>query len=222
VIGFAVGIVGTLLPLAFIVGERFFLGGGWHVRGSISAYYHTSMQDLFVGGLCVTGFLLATYRAGEPRKPEFWASLIAGVAVLGVVFVPTARPGLLPGDPRCGPGAHRPGCSPIEDRLGEVLTATIHFGCALVFILTLAAICFVFARNQDDPAIKVVQVACGMIIIFAVIGVVAGELEGVMFGELTPLYLGEVVAVWAFAASWLVESVRAGRELWSRTTPAIS
>ncbi len=222
VIGFAVGLVGTLLPMAFIVGEKFFLGGGWHVRGSISAYYHTSMQDLFVGGLCVTGFLLATYRAGEPRKPEFWASLLAGVAVLGVVFFPTGRPGLLPGAPRCGPGQHLPGCSPVEDRVGEVLTATIHFGFALVFILTLAAICFVFARNQSDPAVQVIQVVCGFTIVFAVCGVIAGELEGVTFGELTPLYLGEVVAVWAFAVSWLVESVRAWRELRSGSTPGAS
>src|SRR5262249_44338468 len=58
-----VGILGVALPLVFIIGEAFFLRGGVHVRGSISAYYHTPMQDVFVGGLCVIGFLLATYMA---------------------------------------------------------------------------------------------------------------------------------------------------------------
>ena len=48
-----------------------------------SGYYHTSMQDIFVGGLCVIGFLLATDMAGEFYTVNFWASLIAGVAVLG-------------------------------------------------------------------------------------------------------------------------------------------
>lgn len=204
-IGILVGIVGTALPLIFIVGEKFFLGEGWHVRGSISAYYHTTMRDVFVAGLCVTGFLLATYRAGEPRKPEFWASLIAGVTVLGVVFFPTGRPGLLPETLRCGPGQDLPGCSPVQQRLGEVQAAAIHFGCALVFILTLAALCFVFARHREDSW-RGVQIVCGVVIIAAVAGIIAGEANDVALGELTPLYVGEVVSVWAFAVSWLVES----------------
>ena len=88
-----VGFLGVALPLAFIIGEAFFLRGSVHVRGSISAYYHSPMQDVFVGGLCVIGFLLATYMAGEFRTWDFWASLIAGLAVIGVVFFPTSRPG---------------------------------------------------------------------------------------------------------------------------------
>jgi hypothetical protein len=97
-----VGFLGILLPILFIIGEAFFLRGGVHVRGSLSAYYHTSMQDIFVGGLCVIGFLLVTYTAGEPRTWDFVASLIAGIALLGVVFFPTSRSGLPPGAPACG------------------------------------------------------------------------------------------------------------------------
>jgi hypothetical protein len=52
------------------------------------------MQDIFVGGLYIIGFLLATYMAGEFDTMDFWASLIAGVAVLGVVYFPTTRAGL--------------------------------------------------------------------------------------------------------------------------------
>src|SRR5262245_64345008 len=66
-----IGFLGILLPVIFIVGEAFFLRGGVHVRGSLSEYYHTSMQAIFVGGLCVIAFLLATYLAGECRR---WAS----------------------------------------------------------------------------------------------------------------------------------------------------
>jgi hypothetical protein len=97
-----VGFLGVLLPILFIVGETFFLRGGVHVRGSLSAYYHTSMQDIFVGGLSVIGFLLATYMAGEPRTWDFLASLIVGIAVLGVIFFPTSRSGLAVGAPSCG------------------------------------------------------------------------------------------------------------------------
>jgi hypothetical protein len=94
VIRLTVGFLGISLPLFFIFGEAYLLKGGVHVRGSLSAYYHTSMRDIFVGGLCVIGFLLATYMAGEAKTLDFWASLIAGIAVLGIVFFPTTRPGL--------------------------------------------------------------------------------------------------------------------------------
>jgi ABC-type arginine transport system permease subunit len=66
-----IGILGILLPLIFIFGEAFFLRGGVHVRGSLSAYYHTPMRDIFVAGLCVIGFFLATYLSGEAKTADF-------------------------------------------------------------------------------------------------------------------------------------------------------
>jgi hypothetical protein len=62
-----IGIIGIVLPLVLIAGEAFFLRGGVHVRGSLSAYYHTSMRDLSVASLCVTGFFLEhTWRGPRP------------------------------------------------------------------------------------------------------------------------------------------------------------
>jgi len=52
IIRLTVGVFGILLPIVFMVGEAFYLQGGFHVRGSLSAYYHTATQDIFVGGLC--------------------------------------------------------------------------------------------------------------------------------------------------------------------------
>src|SRR6476646_1364470 len=95
----AVGLIGIALPLMFIVGEACFLDGHVHVRGSLSAYYHTSMRDCFVGALCVIGVLLITYMSGQTRRTDFWLSLLAGVGVLGVAFLPTERPDLAPGAP---------------------------------------------------------------------------------------------------------------------------
>src|SRR5215207_5455355 len=106
-----VGFIGVLLPFVFIIGEAVFLGAGVHVRGSISAYYHTSMRDIFVGSLCVVGFLLATYMAGQMKRPDWWLSLIAGIVVLGVVFFPTGRPNLGDEAPLCGTTPEPAGCS---------------------------------------------------------------------------------------------------------------
>src|SRR5262245_37520720 len=64
------GFLGIALPLIFIIGEAYFLRAGVHVRGSISAYYHTPMRDFFVGGLCVIGFLLATYMLGQSKRTD--------------------------------------------------------------------------------------------------------------------------------------------------------
>jgi hypothetical protein len=212
-----VGFLGLLLPILFIIGEAFYLRGGVHVRGSLSAYYHTSMQDIFVGGLCVIGFLLATYMAGEPRSLDFSASLIAGIAVLGVVFFPTTRSGLPAGAPACGSVPEPPGCSFVEQSLGEHQTAVIHAVCAIVFIVFLAVMSFLFATSEVIPkterlasagnpgvlrnrALFWTHSACTLVILAAG----AWAFAGAGIWELTPLYIGEVASVWAFALSWLL------------------
>lgn len=216
----AVGVLGIALPLFFIVGEAFFLRGSVHVRGSLSAYYHSPMQDVFVAGLCVIGFLLATYMAGEYRTIDFWASLIAGVAVIGVVFFPTTRSGLPPNAPLCESNPEPAGCSAIEHTLGEHTTAVIHGCCAIAFILSLAVMSFLFAvseilpepdwaENRLDgrkpgpfrkPGLFWVHLICTLIILVAG----AWAFWGAGVWQLTPLYIGEVASVWAFGLSWIV------------------
>lgn len=201
-----VGILGIVLPLVFIIGEAVFLRGGVHVRGSLSAYYHTSMRDVFVAGLCVIGFFLATYLSGEPKTLDFRLSLLAGVAVLGVVFFPTSRPHLLPDAPRCGTTPMPQGCSAIQQAFGEKLVAGIHWAFAAVFILSLAWICFVFARRETGRMAAIVRL-CGLAIIAAVAwAIIGGLLKNGTIWELTPLYVGEVVSVWAFGVAWLLKA----------------
>jgi hypothetical protein len=225
-----VGFLGVALPLVFITGEALFLRGSVHVRGSISAYYHTSMQDVFVGGLCVIGFLLATYMAGEFRTVDFWASLIAGLAVLGIVFFPTSRSGLPAGAPVCGSAGvpEPPGCSAVEQTFGEHRTAIVHAVCAIVFILGLAIMSLLFATSevlpkQDRPPARGgakprafrkpvlfwLHTVCALVIVAAGIWAFAGK--GVW--ELTRLYIGEVASIWAFGLSWIIAGI-------DRTAPA--
>jgi hypothetical protein len=211
------GFLGILLPFIFIIGEASFLKGGVQVRGSLSAYYHSPMQDIFVGGLVVIGFLLATYMSGELKSWDFWASLIAGIAVLGVVFFPTARPGHP--TPACGSNPQPSGCSFVEQILGEHQTEVIHAICAITFILGLAVMSFLFAisevqahgqRPTEKPGLFRKQYlfwahsACTLIILAAG----AWAFWGIQIGQLTPLYIGEVGAVWAFGASWLVTAFK--------------
>ncbi|HEY6748920.1 MAG TPA: hypothetical protein VI357_24785 [Mycobacteriales bacterium] len=202
-----VGVIGILLPIVFILGETFFLRAGVRVRGSISAYYHTSMRDLFVGGLTVIGFMLLTYMAGRKRRPDWWLSSVAGVAVLGVAYFPTNRPQLTDGAARCGVTPEPAGCSPIQQALGETLVATIHFVCAAIFISCLAGISFYFAcRAGGKGSARVAQIhrTCGYAILAALAWIALGGVLKVYIGPLTPLYVGEIVSVWAFSVSWLI------------------
>jgi hypothetical protein len=214
VIRTVVGIMGILLPLILVVGE-IFLDGTVRVRGSLSAYYHTSMRDFFVGILCVTGVLLITYLAGQ-GIPAYWVSTVAGFAVLVVAFIPTQRPGLQSGDVRCGPSASPTpvGCTAVQQRLGETLTATIHFSCAAVFIVGLAVMSFLFAATRrktvgldpGKPRRQFLHYACGSVIVLALAFLAVANLLGWHhIWVLTPLYIAEVVSVLAFGISWLAE-----------------
>jgi len=206
-----VGIIGILLPIVLIIGEAYFLKGSVHVRGSLSAYYHSSMQDIFVGSLSVTGLLLITYMGGMPRTWDFWLSLVAGLSVLVVAYFPTWRPGIRQGAPLCGSNPAPSGCSPIEQAFGEALTARIHSVAAAVFILSLAVISFLFAHREkkynQSRRWNWFHNFCGAAILAAVAWVIIGGALHFDIWELTPLYVGEIISVWAFGASWLVKGV---------------
>jgi hypothetical protein len=216
-----VGAIGILLPIIFILGEANSLRGGVHVRGSISAYYHTSMRDTFVAGLCVIGFFLATYLSGETRTRDFWLSLVAGLTVFGVVYFPTTRPHLLPDAPRCGTAPMPAGCSPIQQQLGEKPVATIHFAFAAIFILSLALLCFVFANpRRETGGIATILRSCGWVIFGAIAWAIVGGILKVTIWELTPLYIAEVISVWAFGVAWLFKARDLRKTFGRRRLPA--
>lgn len=218
IIRLVVGFLGILLPFIFIIEEAAFLRGDFQIQGSLSAYYHSPMQDAFVGGLCVIGFMLATYMGGEPRTWDFWVSLLAGIAVLGVVFFPTSRP---PGEASSGAcGTPKAiGCSPVESTLGEHQTALVHAACAVVFIICLAIMSFLFGLTEvvtdNDRSVSSGQRMQGRFwnpvlfwthsgLALVILAAGAWAFWGAQVGILKPLYIGEVAAVWAFGISWLL------------------
>ena len=190
-----VGAVGVLLPIVLWVVDALVLRGSITVRGSLSAYYHSGARDLFVGALCITGCLLLTYLAGQRRTWDYWLSSVAGAAVLGVALLPTTRLDFYTGPP-----------TPLQARWGEQTVAVLHFTCAGVFILSLAALCFVFAaRDRRHGGHPRLHRTCGGLILAAVAWAVVGFVVDLDVGWLTSLYLAEVVSVWSFGTSWLVK-----------------
>jgi hypothetical protein len=211
VIRIAVGCVGLLLPLALIVGEATILDAPVHARDSISSYYHSPMRDIFVGSLSVIGVLLITYRV-DRKDAEFWASTIAGVCLLGVANFPTERPHIAPGAPLCGDTPQPAGCTDLEQRFGEVTIGNLHLGFAVVALVLLGVIAYLFGRRDlpRSPNLGYLQFSCAAAIALGLLVALSGWAFKWRLGGLTPLYIGEVVTVIAFGIGWLAQGV----DLW--------
>lgn len=211
VIRIAVGCVGLLLPLALIVGEATILDAPVHARDSISSYYHSPMRDIFVGSLSVIGVLLITYMFGRKNR-EFWASTIAGICLLGVANFPTERPHVPAGAPLCGDVPQPAGCTDLEQRFGEVTIGNIHLGFAVVALVLLGVIAYLFGRRDwfRSRNLALFQLSCAGVIGLGLVVALSGWVAKWRLGGLTPLYIGEVVTVIAFGLGWLAQ----GLDLW--------
>ncbi|HEU5293571.1 MAG TPA: hypothetical protein VFU71_02165 [Burkholderiaceae bacterium] len=79
-----VGWIALLMPIAVRVLALVFD----HVftTNSISAYYYTSLRDVFVGSLVVGGLLLAFFRTDDPK--DRWLAIVAGLAAIGIALFP--------------------------------------------------------------------------------------------------------------------------------------
>lgn len=181
----AIGFVGLALPLVLLV-------GGWLVFGmalepTISDYHGTPMRDVFVGMLCAIGVFLWAYRGYGAE--DLFASQFAGTFALVVALFPNV-------------GA----------------TSTVHFAAAALFFVTLALMSiFLFTKSKDPkgqrPAGKrhrnAVYVACGVGIFACLAAIVVYKvwLEAAVDGlaAIGPVFWLESLAVWFFAASWIVK-----------------
>jgi hypothetical protein len=192
-----IGFIGIGLPVALLLGDGLFLAGEMP-RGSLSAYYHTGMRDVFVGSLCTVAVFLITYMVFHYNWDNV-LSILAGIAALGVAVFPT--------------GGNSP-LTPLQDRVGETAVSRIHFLSAAVFILTLAAISFLFGvreANRPDRTPdqhrrgKALHWTCAFVIIGAVLGVLATKVLGRFDSH--SLFYGETVAALAFGLSWLMKGL---------------
>ncbi|MBV9097714.1 MAG: hypothetical protein JO079_06630 [Frankiaceae bacterium] len=199
-----IGLIGIALPILTYAGTALLPGGHWGtVRGSLSSYYYSGMREFFTCALAVTGVFLMTYKAFQ-RDLENYLTLFGGFAVVLVAFFPTDRP------EKIYP------LTPLQDAFGETAVATVHFVSAIAFIASLAVISYCFGEREGRRAARpghlspkfwqTLHRSCAGAI------VVAGAFYAARkFGHLPcghwinahDLWLTEVVAVAAFATSWL-------------------
>jgi hypothetical protein len=179
----AVGIVGAILPLALLVGGYVAWGG---LRPSISHYHGTGLRDVFVGLLCAVGVFLFSYQGF--RKGDYYAGPVAGALAVAVAFFPnTGR------------------------------TTTLHFAAAAGFFVVLALTSLLlFTRSSVEDKERrpkgkrrrnAVYLACGWGILacLALIAAYKAFLDGGALDAWAPVFWLEAIAIWFFAASWLVK-----------------
>jgi hypothetical protein len=217
---FLIGVLGLLLVLVTWLGSALLPDGQWALRGSLSAYYYSGMREFFTCTLAATGVFLIAYKAFE-RSLENVVTLVAGLAIVLVSFFPTTRP---------AETKATTGLTPLQSGLGETTVGLIHGCSALVFILLLSVISYLFARREGARAVpapgarftatywKRLHWGCASGIVLACLFFLLHAV-GVPFGSWTDphaLWLTEVVAVIAFATSWTCK----GAELWKLSEEA--
>jgi len=207
-----VGAIGIAVPLVLVLGD-WWLGGDPVPQDSLSAYYYAGVRELFVGLLTAIAVFLFTYRVAE-RSWDNNLTLLAGLAVLGVVIFPTGRPDHVE---KAGTGL-----TALQAELGERLVEKIHFGSAAFFIGSLAVISVLFGVDEwirGHRRWPWVHWGSAIAIGLAVGYIVLCKWTDLL-GPLEPrwwLLLGEWWAVWAFAFSWLTKGLEV--ETLQRTGP---
>jgi len=198
-----VGILGILMPVELILGDRLLFPGGPFPRDSLSAYYHSGVHDIFVSTLCIIGVFLITYMALHWN----WDNAItigAGVAAICVAFFPTSV-------------RHGGTLTPLQEKFGQGPVAHIHFTAAMTFIGLLAVMSYRFGVREgqrSNPHLRRWHFACAGIMAAAVAGLILAELLGVhRIAGLSVLLAVEVICTAAFGASWLVKGAEISRRL---------
>ncbi|MGX7668726.1 hypothetical protein [Flavobacterium pedocola] len=189
-----VGLIGFILPIILITGNCI-AKEAFHLEHSISHYYHTKMGDVFVGMLCAVALFLFTYKGYDKKNngllSDNQTGNLACIFALGVAFFPT---------------------SATKDEITS--TSWVHYISAGLFFSTLAYFSLKkFTKTRGlVTEMKVIRNKiyrfCGWTIVFSIVMLLLYNVPLInKWVEESPYFiLFEILALWAFAFSWLVKA----------------
>lgn len=201
-----IGYIGLALPWLLILIVLWRDGRPvWEGLDSVSAYYYTGANALFVGMLFVLGLFLAVYE-GYDNKLQKWDrrfARIAAAAALLVAFFPTAAP-------------HVEGITPLA--WWRPWIGCIHVGAAVILFVIFALFCLWLFRATEKSTAKPERnkeeipdpdrgkkgrnhfyALCGAVIFGCIIWAGYNHANG------KPIFWQEALALTCFALSWLVK-----------------
>jgi len=178
------------LPIVLLIGGH--VREGLSLRDSMSAYYHTSMRDIFVGALSASGVALYLYK-GFRRLENILLNFAGGFLVL-VAFLPT----------NCGDGT----------QCGRFTAASPHKLSAFLFFICIGFVCLLCASETltltPESKRARYRVAYGSIGVLLFVLPISAALLAWQAKHGTVLFWLEASGVWVFSLYWLVKSY----ELW--------
>ncbi len=145
-----VGMVGLVLLLGAALVHQLYIDS-WHLRPSISDYYYTPVQAVFVSALVAIGVCMIVLKGNTPWEDTFLS--LAGMLSPVVAFVPTPEYGT------CGPGGVPAG---IADNIANNVWALLAAGVAGLLAT------FLIARRDGD-ALRPGQAVGGGLLISTVL-----------------------------------------------------
>lgn len=180
-----IGVLGVVLPGILAIGGRLLYG--CPLQPSISAYYHTSARNLFVGVLFVVAFYMFAYRGHETKDNRLGD--LACIAALGVALFPVSEK---------------------QAGLGDIVHV-LHYVSAILLFGALAAFCLWLFPKSDLASPRKwklrrnrVYRACGwtMLLCMALVPILSGADS---LAKLRPVFWLESILLLAFGLSWFVK-----------------
>lgn len=192
-----IGLLGFFFPVLLVVGSKLF-GNCNILLGSISDYYHTNMDDLFVAVLCVIGLFLFTYRG--PEKEDSIASNLACVFAVGIAFFPTSikseHLSCLSYSANIFPGLH--------NLFAASFFLVLSYFCLVLFPKTHEDIPPTAEKLKRNKVYKICgYVMLASILIIFVYLLLKDRIDGLKKIPIT--FIFEWVALWAFGISWIIK-----------------
>jgi len=189
-----IGCLGLALPFLVWAFSRIWPphDGPWRMLGSISAFYYTSANGVFVGSLFALAMFLFSYAGYEGDLADRVLGKIACFAAIGVAMLPTHAPPPFP-----------------EPLWWSGWMGKAHYAAAaLLFSSFIAFAIWIFRRSSAPSKSEMspgkrkrnrVFLVCGLVMIASVLWIaIAAYTEHSIF-------LPEAIALVAFAISWLVK-----------------
>ena len=201
-----VGILGVCLPLLLFL-VLFLDSGINYPLDSISHYYYTRANPVFVIVVSLLGIFLLVYKGKEPV--DLVLSSLAGIAALCLLLFPTSNISNLWQDP-----AHPESIMILRDNPSRIL---LHYICSGIFLASLAYMsAFLFTRSDKPPALRTkkkrmrnrVFRTCAVVMLLSLLVILAnfvGLLDDELFDRFNLTFWMETIALEAFGISWLVK-----------------
>jgi hypothetical protein len=191
---FFIGIVCLLLPITFIISTYLDCG---QVLGSISAYYHTLLRDLFVGLLFAMGALMMAYKGYHAIDQV--VSTLAGVAAFLVAVFPV----------EVKDAEKSIACMSQDDFL--FCNDVIHYAAAMVVFVSMTFMTLILFPLGRDSWRNIVYHTSGLLMLLCLCALLLitlnMEAEWVAYIEgFQAFFWLESIVLFCFAVSWLTKS----------------